>query len=69
MSETQARRLWVAYGAAGVVGTVRQDADGYTSALAGADESIGTYPTLDIAKSALHSHLKPGTEWPQFREH
>ncbi|HAS30757.1 MAG TPA: methyltransferase, partial [Microbacterium sp.] len=28
-----------------------------------------TYPTMDVAKSALHAHLKPGSDWPQFREH
>ena len=69
MTETQARRLWVAYAESGVVGTVKQDADGYTATLAGADRSIGTYPTMEVAKNALHSHLKPGAEWPQFREH
>ncbi len=69
MTETQARRLWVAYGKSGVVGTIKQDAGGYTAALVGADQSIGIYPSMDVAKSALHSHLKPGAEWPQFREH
>lgn len=69
MAETQSRRLWVAYGESGVVGTIKQDADGYTAALAGADQTIGTYPTMDVAKNALHSHLAPGSDWPQFREH
>ena len=62
--------LWVAYGAEGnVVGTVRKTDEGYTSTIAGASESIGTYPTMDIAKNALHGHLPPGSDWPQFREH
>jgi hypothetical protein len=27
------------------------------------------YPTLDVAKSALHASMLPGSEWPDFREH
>lgn len=61
--------LWVAYGASGVVGTIRKDDDGYTVTLAGAEHSQGTYPTMDIAKNALFSHLRPGSDWPEFREH
>jgi hypothetical protein len=37
--------------------------------MAGADEAAGTYPTMEIAKGALHSHMTPGSDWPQFREH
>ncbi len=67
---TTSSTIWVAYGAEGnVVGTVRKAEDGYTSTVAGADASIGTYPTMDIAKNALHAHLAPGSDWPQFREH
>ena len=67
---TASSALWVAYGAEGnVVGTVRKTDEGYTSTVAGASESIGTYPTMDIAKNALHGHLPPGSDWPQFREH
>ena len=66
---TASSTLWVAYGAEGnVVGTVRKTDEGYTSTIAGASESIGTYPTMDIAKNALHGHLPPGSDWPQFRE-
>lgn len=62
--------LWVAYGSEGnVVGTVRRADEGYTVTIAGADASLGTYPSMDIAKNALHGHLTPGAEWPQFREH
>lgn len=62
--------LWVAYGAEGnVVGTIRRGDDGYTATIADADASLGTYPTMDIAKNALHGHLPPGAEWPAFREH
>ncbi len=62
--------LWVAYGSEGnVVGSVRKDDDGYTVTIAGAEASLGTYPSMDIAKNALHGHLAPGADWPQFREH
>lgn len=70
MGTTETRpALWVAYGASGVVGTVRKNVDGYTVTMAGAGESHGTYPTMAIAKNALHSRLTPGSDWPQFREH
>ena len=62
--------LWVAYGTAGnVVGTVRKSEEGYTPTVAGATASVGTYPSMEVAKSALHSHLAPGSDWPQFRQH
>ena len=69
MSETTTRRLWVAHGPVGVVGTIRQDAAGYTVQMAGRDEPLGVYPTREIARNALQSHLKPGSERPEFREH
>jgi hypothetical protein len=60
--------LWVAYGTDGnVVGTVRKS-EGYTPTVAGATASVGTYPSMEVA-SALHSHLAPGSDWPQFRQH
>jgi hypothetical protein len=33
------------------------------------DRYRGSYPTLEVAKSALHAALEPGSEWPEFREH
>ncbi|MDT0181556.1 methyltransferase [Microbacterium sp. ARD31] len=70
MSTTETHHaLWVAYGASGVVGTIRKSDEGYTVTMAGADEAAGTYPTMEIAKGALHSHMTPGSDWPQFREH
>lgn len=69
MSETMTRRLWVAYGPSGVVGKIQKDAAGYTVHMAGKDEQLGVYPTLEIAKSALHAHLKPGSDRPEFRAH
>ncbi len=61
--------LWVAYGRGGVVGTIRKGDDGYVVTMAGASESVGTYPTMEAAKGALNSHQRPGSGWPQFREH
>ncbi|KAA9148754.1 methyltransferase [Microbacterium lushaniae] len=69
MSQTSTRRLWVAYGPAGAVGKIQKDGDGYTVQMAGADAALGTYPSMDIAKRALQSHLKPGAEPPEYREH
>lgn len=69
MTMTQAQGLWVAYGQAGAVGSIRRDEDGYAVTMAGQDEPMGTYPTLEIAKGALCSHLKPGTPRPEFRRH
>ncbi|AZS36979.1 methyltransferase [Microbacterium sp. 1P10UB] len=70
MSTTETpQALWVAYGTGGVVGSIRKDGDGYTVTMAGADEVTGTYPSMDIAKSALRSHMKPNSDWPEFRQH
>lgn len=70
MSTTETHHaLWVAYGTGGVQGSIRKDDDGYTVTMAGAEESAGTYPTMEIAKSALHARMTPGSDWPQFREH
>ena len=67
MSTTEG--LWVAYGDGGVVGTIRKDAGEYIVTLADADAALGRYPTMDVAKNALHAQLTPGTDWPQFRQH
>ncbi|MFV0373114.1 methyltransferase [Microbacterium sp.] len=62
--------IWVAYGAEGnVVGTIRKADDTYTVTMAGASEALGSYPTMDIAKNALHAHMRAGSPRPQFREH
>lgn len=66
---TTHRALWVAYGPSGVVGTIRKSDAGYIVTMAGADASVGEYPTMEIAKSALYAHLPAGADWPQFREH
>lgn len=67
MSATEA--LWVAYGTTGVVGSIRKDAEGYAVTMAGADARLGSYPSMEVAKSALHAHLTPGAAWPEFRQH
>lgn len=69
MSETTTRRLWVAYGPAGAVGMIEKAGDEYSVRMAGADSTVGAYPTMEVAKGALFSHLKPGADWPEFREH
>jgi hypothetical protein len=69
MTEAKTRRLWVAYGPAGAVGKIQKDDESYVVQMAGANEPLGSYPTLEIAKSALHAHLKPGADRPEFREH
>jgi hypothetical protein len=70
MSTTETHHpLWVAYGPSGVVGSIRKDDDGYTVTMAGADASAGRYPSMEIAKNALHSRMIPGSDWPEFREH
>lgn len=69
MSTTKTRALWVGYGMNGVVGSIRQDAEGYTVTVAGAEEAVGVYPSLEAAKGALHSRLTPGSAWPRFEKH
>ncbi len=69
MSNTTTRRLWIAYGPSGAVGTIEKHGEDYSVKMAGADAALGAYPSMEIAKNALFSHLKPGTDWPEFREH
>jgi hypothetical protein len=69
MSTTKTRALWVAYGTNGVSGSIRHEDEGYVVVMAGADDVTGTYPSLESAKGALHSHMPPGSAWPRFQEH
>lgn len=70
MTTTAPSTLWLAYGAEGqVVGSIRKAEGAYTVTIAGASSTLGSYPSMDIAKSALHGHLTPGSDWPSFREH
>lgn len=69
MSEnTTTTRRWVAFGPAGAIGSIHQTDDGFrVKLLDGAPER--EYPTLEVAKNALHASLPSGAEWPEFREH
>ncbi|PRY70072.1 hypothetical protein B0I08_101197 [Glaciihabitans tibetensis] len=60
---------WVAFGPAGAVGSIHRTDDGYIFRLLGDSEPRATYPSLEVAKSALHAALLPGSDWPEFREH
>ena len=65
---TSTGRVWVAFGPVGAVGAIHQIGDSYAYRLMDEDYH-GMFPTLEAAKGALHAALKPGSEWPEFREH
>lgn len=67
--ETATEQRWVAFGPAGAVGSIHRTDVGFAVRLMDATDNRGVYPTLDVAKSALHASLLPGSEWPDFREH
>ena len=67
--QTTIDKTWVAYGPAGVVGSIHQVGGGFTFRLLADEARRAEYPSLEIAKSALHASLLPGAEWPEFREH
>ncbi len=70
MSETGTiHQTWVAFGAAGAIGSVHRVDDGFLFRLLDDTEHRGTYPSLDVAKRALHAALPAGSEWPEFNEH
>jgi len=70
MSDTTVTvRTWVAMGPAGTVGWITKGDDGYTFKLVNDTHDRARYPSLEVAKSALHSSLLPGTDWPEFSEH
>ncbi|PZQ88164.1 MAG: methyltransferase [Leifsonia xyli] len=70
MSEsTTVEQRWVAFGPAGAVGSIHRMAGGFQVKLLDDAGYRGSYPSLEVAKSALHAALLPGTEWPEFREH
>ena len=64
-----AEQRWVAFGAAGATGTILHTTIGYAVRMLNADSARGIYPTLEVAKSALHAAMAPGSDWPDFREH
>lgn len=70
MSDTSTtQHTWVALGPAGTTGWITRDGQGYTFTLVNDRAERGSYPTLDVAKSALHASLGPGADWPEFSEH
>jgi len=66
---TLAGHTWVAFGPAGAVGSIHGSDEGFSVKLLADSGFTGTYPSLDVAKSALHSRLLPGSDWPEFTEH
>jgi hypothetical protein len=60
---------WVAFGPSGAVGSIHRSDDGFEVRLMSDTDPRGSYPTLDVAKSALHASMLPGSDWPEFREH
>ena len=66
---TLAGHTWVAFGPAGAVGSIHGSDEGFSVRLLADPEWTATFPTLDVAKSALHSRLLPGSAWPEFTEH
>jgi len=66
---TLAGHTWVAFGPAGAVGSIHGSDEGFSVRLLADADWTATYPSLDVAKSALHSRLLPGSPWPEFTEH
>lgn len=67
--QTMTEQRWVAFGTAGAVGSIHRTEDGYEVRLMSDTTPRGTYPTLDVAKGALHASMLPGSDWPDYREH
>ncbi|AMM22330.1 hypothetical protein AX769_09775 [Frondihabitans sp. PAMC 28766] len=60
---------WVAVGPAGTVGSIHRTHDGFAIRVRDDADYHGAYPTLDVAKSALHARLGAGADRPEFIEH
>lgn len=67
--QTVINQRWVAFGPVGAVGSIHRTEQGFAVTLLADERIVGTYPSLDIAKRALHAQLEPGSERPEFREH
>jgi hypothetical protein len=69
MSEnTLTGQRWIAFGPAGAIGSIHRTEGGFQVRLLDSTETRD-YPTLEVAKSALHATLPSGSDWPEFREH
>jgi hypothetical protein len=66
---TLVQQRWIAFGASGAAGTILHTRIGYAVRMLNDDTARGIYPTLEVAKSALHAAMAPGSSWPEFREH
>ena len=66
---TMTEQRWVAFGSSGAVGSIHHVDSGYEVRLMHDATPRGIYPTLDVAKSALHASMLPGSDWPEYREH
>lgn len=62
-------RTWVARGPAGAVGSIHRTDEGFAIRQTRDEAYHGVYPTLDVAKRALHASLGPGADRPEFVEH
>lgn len=68
-SSTETGRTWIAFGELGAVGSIHETPGGYFYRLLSDDDYRGVFPTLEAAKGALHSAMRPGSERPEFKEH
>lgn len=66
---TVTEQRWVAFGPAGAVGSIHRTEGGFAVRLVKDGDAQTVYPTLLVAKSAIHAASGPGAEWPEFREH
>ena len=70
MSDTTLERhTWVAFGPAGAVGSIHSAEGGFAVRVLSDENWTAVYPTLDVAQSALHANLLPGSDRPEFKEH
>jgi hypothetical protein len=71
MNDQATQQRWVAFGPNGAIGSILRSDAGYTVRLIDDPDAQdrGTYPSLDVAKSAMHAAMAPGSDWPEFREH
>ena len=65
---TMTGQRWVAFGPAGAIGSIHRTDGGFLVKLLDAPEGR-EYPSLEVAKSALHATMPSGSDWPEFREH
>lgn len=62
-------QTWIALGPAGTTGSIHRVEGGFTFKMTRDGLYRGVFPSLAVAKSALHAALGPGADWPEFNEH